>query len=423
MARRERSIRSVGRQQRSYLPNTELPQSPSIAILPPMPEDRIEDRPATAAQKPFVIWIQPVAWLICLVLFLYFFTPLSTVILGVLAACIIACTVHPLMRIIPGPRGVDLAVIGMGMIAIIGLAGLALSWPLKKPISQAVDNWPKTRERVNNTLESWSREIGLQQELRVERMLEGLADFLAGTGGQRLFSQGTDIAFGILVSLAFMLIGSLFLLSEPPDRLINGGLRLFAKRHQGTMRCVLNDLAPRYRRWVLGTFSGMFVVFAASLVGYKIIGLELAIPLALLAGLAEIVPTVGPAVACVIAALFAAATQSAPVAAGVLVVYGIVQAIEAYLILPLIMRGAVNMHPAVTLFTVVLWGKIFGVPGLILTIPINLTLYTLLEHFRIRPREAEEACASPAPPEIDTLDARARPTGDTSLRRPEDAAQ
>ena len=57
-------------------------------------------------------------------------------------------------------------------------------------------------------------------------------------------------------------------------------------------------------------------------------------------------------------------------ALGVLVVYGVIQALEAYIILPLIMRGAVNMHPAITLFTVVLWGKIFGVPGLILAIPL-----------------------------------------------------
>jgi predicted PurR-regulated permease PerM len=75
-------------------------------------------------------------------------------------------------------------------------------------------------------------------------------------------------------------------------------------------------------------------------------------------------------------------------AVGVLAVYGGIQILEAYVILPLIMRGAVNIHPAVTLFTVVLWGKIFGVPGLMLAIPINLTIWTLLDHFSIRPREA-----------------------------------
>jgi predicted PurR-regulated permease PerM len=152
------------------------------------------------------------------------------------------------------------------------------------------------------------------------------------------------------------------------------------------MEAVLAELGPKYRRWVLGTLGGMCVVFTASSLGYWLIGLKLAIPLALLAGFAEIVPTVGPAIACAIATVFALAMQGGATALGVLVVYGVVQAFEAYIILPAIMRGAVNMHPAVTLFTVVLWGKIFGVPGLILAIPINVTIWTVLEHFRFRRR-------------------------------------
>jgi predicted PurR-regulated permease PerM len=133
----------------------------------------------------------------------------------------------------------------------------------------------------------------------------------------------------------------------------------------------------------------MTVVFTASMIGYSVIGLKMAIPLALLAGIAEIVPTVGPAIACVIAALFAGATQSGTAAGLVLLVWGCIQALEAYVILPMIMKGAVNVHPAITLFTVVLWGKIFGVAGLMLAIPINLTIWTLLEHLRMRPMDGE----------------------------------
>jgi predicted PurR-regulated permease PerM len=100
--------------------------------------------------------------------------------------------------------------------------------------------------------------------------------------------------------------------------------------------------------------------------------------------LCEIVPTIGPAVAAVVAALFAAATAGSGTVAGVAIVYGIIQSVEAYVILPMIMRGAVKIHPAVTLFSVVLWGKIFGIPGLMLAIPINLTLWAAAEKFVIQ---------------------------------------
>ena len=161
------------------------------------------------------------------------------------------------------------------------------------------------------------------------------------------------------------------------------------------MRAAMTDLEPRYRAWAVGTLTGMGVVFCASSIGYSLIGLKMAIPLALLAGFAEIVPTVGPAIACVIAALFAGATQSGTAAGLVLLVWGCIQALEAYVILPLIMKGAVNVHPAITLFTVVLWGKIFGVAGLMLAIPINLTIWTLLDHLRMRELDGPRAESSP----------------------------
>src|SRR4051812_42891041 len=98
-----------------------------------------------AVPRSFPVWLAPAAWLVILILFLFFFNPISTVALGVLAACIIACTLRPLMDWIPGPRGVDVAVLGVGMLAIVALAALALYWPLQGPIGDAVDHWPDTK--------------------------------------------------------------------------------------------------------------------------------------------------------------------------------------------------------------------------------------------------------------------------------------
>ncbi len=338
------------------------------------------------------------AWVILLASGIYFFDAISTVALGVLAACIIACTLSPLMKFIPGPRSSDVAIIAVGLLLVIGLAFLSLYLPLRRPILDSIERWPQTRMAVDQTLKGWSERMGLQQTLTVSHLLKGLGDFLAGKGGEALFSHSADVLLGLLLSLTFTLIGSIFLLSEPPERLIKPGLRFFSAENQKALRDALYDLAPRFRRWAIGAFTGMFVVFTASAVGFKLVGVEFAIPLALMAGFAEIVPTVGPATACLIASLFALATQTAGTAAGVLVVYCVIQAIEAYLILPTIMRGAVNMHPAVTLFSVVLWGKVFGIPGLMLAIPINLTISTFIEHFRIRPRERRESAADHAGP-------------------------
>jgi predicted PurR-regulated permease PerM len=370
-----------------------LPYAPVRRILAMMSESPIANR----SSHPFSVWVAPLAWVVLLVLGVYFFDALATVALGVLAACIIACTLAPLMDHIPGPRSSDVAVLGIGLLLGLGLVVFSLYLPLHRPISDAVARWPQTRLAVDQTLKVWSDRMGLPQTLTVNHLLKGLGDFLAGKGGEAIFSRSADVFLGLLLSLTFTLIGSIFLLSEPPERLIKPALRFFSARHRPTLQAVLSELAPRFRRWVLGTLAGMFVVFIASAIGYKIVGVEFAIPLALMAGFAEIIPTVGPATACIVAGLFALATQTTGVALGVLAVYCVIQAIEAYAILPTIMRGAVNMHPAVTLFSVVLWGKVFGIPGLMLAIPINLTIGTFLEHFRIRPREKLEGGQVAAP--------------------------
>jgi predicted PurR-regulated permease PerM len=364
-----------------------------------MPEDRpIDTTPAPdptptqtqsrtngSPNRSLPVWLAPAAWLVLLILILYFFGPLSTVMLGVLAACIIACTLRPIVDRFPLSRAVGLSVVGVGMVAIVVAFVLLFYFLLSDPIANAANNWPETKRDIDASLAKWSRNLGMKEEtMTVEVLVDNLQGFLTGS---TFFSRTTDIVLGILLSLAFSLVGSLFLLGEPPQQLINPGLRLLPPRYRPSMASALADLEPRFRAWAIGTLTGMGVVFCASSIGYSLIGLKMAIPLALLAGFAEIIPTVGPAIACLVAALVAGATQGGAAAGAVLFVWGCIQALEAYVILPMIMKGAVNIHPAITLFTVVLWGKIFGVAGLILAIPINLTIWTMLDYFRLKPTD------------------------------------
>jgi predicted PurR-regulated permease PerM len=191
----------------------------------------------------------------------------------------------------------------------------------------------------------------------------------------------------MLLWIAFVFVGSIFLLASSRDVLLAPVLRLISPGHRENFRNMLDTFGSRLRWWMIGTIGGMTVVFSASAIGYSISRLKFAIPLALLAGLGEIVPTVGPAIAAVVALFFAASEGSGSTVVGVILTYATIQSLEAYLILPLIMRRAVKIHPAVTLFSVVFWAKVFGVPGLMMAIPINLAIGTAVEYLYILPRE------------------------------------
>lgn len=360
------------------------------------------------------MWIYPLSMitlvLVLLVLGLYFFAAVSTVLLGLLAATIVACALNPAVAFIPGPRALSAVLLGLGLMAAAASLIFALSWPLAGPINRALEDWPTTKRTIDEHLTRWDRWISgtpapagqpgqpaaplvaplpPQNALTVDELLKNIGQFFTGDRGTLLFSRGADVVMAILVWLVFVFIGSIFLLADPHERLLAPGLLVVSGRYRPAVREMLGSLSVRLRRWAIGTLISMMIVFTASWIGYTAVGLKVALPLAILAGLCEIVPTVGPAVACIVATIFAAATQAhpGPRVVGVLAVYAIIQGIEAYIILPMIMRGAVKIHPAVTLFTVVLWGKIFGVPGLMLAIPINLTIASAIEHLYVRPRD------------------------------------
>lgn len=348
------------------------------------------------------IWVQPLAVIFCctvaLALLLYFFDAFSTVLLGALAAAIVASTLNPLCRFIPGPRGVAAAILGLGLIALVGGLILGLSWPLAGPIQRELHEWPDRKVKIDNLLQHWSTVLRLDEVVTVDALFANIGRFFAGESGPRFFTRGADVLLAILIWLAFIFIGSIFMLADPWDSLLLPVLHTASPTLREKLRELIDNLGPRLRRWVIGTMLSMCIVFTASLIGYSSIGLNFALPLAMLAGMCEIVPTVGPACAAIIAVLFGA-TQSGQVVIGVVCVYTIIQSIEAYVILPMIMRGAVRIHPAVTLFSVVLWGKIFGVPGLMLAIPINLTLASAVEHLYVRPRDRRlRAAAHVKPP-------------------------
>jgi len=327
---------------------------------------------------------------VCLTLFYLFFPAVSTVLLGVLAATIVACALNPLLCYIPGPRGIGAGVIGLALIAVAGALMLAFSLPLAHPIQQQLNGWPQTKQNLDKLLLTWSDQLKFEKPMTTDELLSDVRRFFSIDQGSLLLASVRDAVLAVLLWAAFVFVGSIFLMASSRDVLLAPVLRLTPPQHRPNFRAMLDMLGSRLRWWMIGTLGGMTIVFVASNIGYSIAGLKFAFPLALLAGLGEIVPTVGPAMAAIVAMLFAA-SQSGSAVVGVVLTYASIQTLEAYLILPLIMRRAVKVHPAVTLFSVVFWAKVFGVPGLMLAIPINLAIGSAVEYLYIIPRERKEA--------------------------------
>ncbi len=106
-------------------------------------------------------------------------------------------------------------------------------------------------------------------------------------------------------------------------------------------------------------------------IGFSIIGVKGAIFFAILCGLLEIVPFVGNLTGNAITVLMVIAQGgSMQMVLGVLITYAVVQFIQTYLLEPLVVGSEVNINPLFTIIGIVLGELIWGIPGMILVIPL-----------------------------------------------------
>jgi predicted PurR-regulated permease PerM len=122
----------------------------------------------------------------------------------------------------------------------------------------------------------------------------------------------------------------------------------------------------------------MVIVGFLSYFGYFILGLNYAVPLAIVAGILEVIPNIGPTVAAVIAA-FVGLTVS-PLTAILAIIWGtIVQQLENNFIVPKVMKETIGINPLITLLVLAAGTKIGGITGTLLSIPTYLFIETSLK--------------------------------------------
>jgi len=133
----------------------------------------------------------------------------------------------------------------------------------------------------------------------------------------------------------------------------------------------------RMSSWFWGEIILMLVVGTMTYIGLSIIGVKYVLALAVLAGLLEIIPNLGPIISSIPAILIG--FSSLPIL-GVYcaILYLIVQQLENNLIVPIVMKKATGLHPIVTLIAMVIGGKVAGIMGVLLAIPSTIFIETIL---------------------------------------------
>ncbi|KKQ24488.1 MAG: hypothetical protein US40_C0003G0027 [Candidatus Roizmanbacteria bacterium GW2011_GWC2_37_13] len=129
--------------------------------------------------------------------------------------------------------------------------------------------------------------------------------------------------------------------------------------------------------WFWGEVILMTAVGFLTYIGLTIIGMKYAVALAVLAGLLEIVPTLGPIISAIPAALIGF-SHSYILGLSNIALYFVAQQLENNLIVPIVMKKIVGVHPVITLMALIIGGKLAGVLGVLLAVPTTIFIETLL---------------------------------------------
>jgi predicted PurR-regulated permease PerM len=323
--------------------------------------------------------------------------------LGIVAACALQPWHSTLCRI-GVPKGLAVLLIYLAFGVGIGLTGLVVVPVVIEEVAAFASAFPERYASFLGTVRGSSITL-----LRItgERLppFEVLARSVGGLSGS-FFAGALEITTGTVSFFAYFVsvlaIGFYWTLEVPRFERLVVSLLPVGRRAQ-TLNA-WHEIEFKLGAFIRGQALAMLVIGVASGIGYFLIGLPKALVLALLAGLFEAVPVIGPILAAVPAVLVAL-PRGISLVALVVVFSAFLQFAENNWLIPRIMSSKVGVSALVGLLAILAFGALYGIVGVFIAIPVAAVIQVILDHFLVNVEPAPQ----PLAPSTDRLaEVRAR---------------
>ncbi len=289
------------------------------------------------------------------------------------------------------PHGPSLALATSVVIAVIGFMFWRFGAQLSSQFSQLVQHIQSGEEYLRSTFHnSGLAQLGTQVTEQSTSFITGAISGLLSTG----------LTF---IEAAIVLAISAIYLAAQPELYRAGFAKLFEPEQRPRATRSLDLIGRALQLWLLGQFILMIGVGILSYIAVSFIGLPNAIALALLAGLLEIVPYLGPFISAIPAVLVALTLGLTP-ALWTVAAYILIHIFEGYVTEPMIDRYFVTIPPALILSGIVASDLLFGTIGVIMAAPMTVVVYMAVKMIYVENPLSERykrVSAAGAPPDIE----------------------
>ena len=196
-----------------------------------------------------------------------------------------------------------------------------------------------------------------------------------GALGSNIFSFTANLFSGIFTVLMIFVLTYYMLIDETNIKKYISSL--LPADHREDAISVINKIASKVGSWFRGQMFLGIIIFVVDYIGLSIIGVPYALILALIAGLLELIPTVGPIISGSIATIVAL-TISPWKALFVVAFYFLIQMFENLFLVPKVMQKAVGISPVVIILAIFIGAKLFGILGAMLSVPLAASLSVVI---------------------------------------------
>jgi predicted PurR-regulated permease PerM len=315
--------------------------------------------------------------------------------LTILLSIILSAPVNYLARKgVPRTWGV-LAVL-TALAGLLWLFGLALVPAVETQSRQFAEAFPTLLEEalaLANRLQSFfglGTQIGLDPESFASIGREVL------TGSAVSTAAGVGLTAATVVSLAVVVFISTIYLVIRPEPWVNGFVSLFPAGWRQRTREVLQVLYQTVQRWFLGQLAAMTFIAVFWAISLYLIGVPFALLIGIFSGFISFIPYLGALISVVLPVLLALISDPFSVV-WVILAFIIIQQIEGNLLQPIVMSRAVDLHPALVVFALLIMGTLFGLIGVFLAVPLVAALQVLVRELWVQ--KMDQIGTDPNPPD------------------------
>lgn len=222
----------------------------------------------------------------------------------------------------------------------------------------------------------------IAQEFNIDNFDERFYRELAGFSAN-IFSFSL-IVFNNIITIIFLLVITFYLLLER-EKLEERFSNLFIGKEERVKKLIIK-IEEKLGAWFRGQLLLTVIIGVLIYLGLSILKVPYALALALLAGVMEVVPVIGPIIAA-IPAVALAFTITPVLGLGVASMYFIIQQVENNIVVPQVMKRAVGLNPLAVILAIAVGSRLLGVGGALLAVPVVVVAQILLNDILIERKE------------------------------------